>query len=123
MRIFKQTYKDRRGQTRETAKWYAEFRDHLERVRRLSLFTDHRASEEAGRRIETLVALKVAGAEPDAGMQKWLSGIDNCLRQKLAGFGLLDIDRMEASRPLVEHLEDWKAATLARGTGEHHADQ
>ncbi len=35
MRVFKATYRDRKGKVCESAKWYVEFRDHLERVRRL----------------------------------------------------------------------------------------
>src|SRR5258708_7656447 len=48
-RLFKTTYKDRRGRTQEAAKWYIEFRDHLETVRRLPAFTSKTASEAMGR--------------------------------------------------------------------------
>ena len=36
-RVFKTSYKDRKGKTKEAAKWYVEFRDHLDTVR----FTRH----------------------------------------------------------------------------------
>ena len=35
MRVFKPSYNDRKGRKREAAKWYVEFRDQLERPRRL----------------------------------------------------------------------------------------
>ena len=31
-RLFKTTYKDAKGRTREAAKWYVEFKDHLSEV-------------------------------------------------------------------------------------------
>lgn len=39
----------------EAAKWYVEFRDHLERIKRLPAFTDKAQSEAFGRKIERLV--------------------------------------------------------------------
>ena len=56
MRVFKTTYKDRDGRTKEAAKWYVEFKDHLETVRRLPAFVSKAASEEMGRNLEKLVA-------------------------------------------------------------------
>ena len=54
-RVFKTTYKDRKGKTREAAKWYVEFRDHLDYVRRLPAFVSKAASEEMGRNLVRLV--------------------------------------------------------------------
>ncbi len=54
-RLFKTTYKDGNGRTREAAKWYVEFRDHNRTVRRLPAFTSKAASEEMGRNVVKLV--------------------------------------------------------------------
>ena len=35
MRVFRATYKDRNGKQKQAAKWYVEFRDHFEKVRRI----------------------------------------------------------------------------------------
>ncbi len=51
MRVFKATYKDRNGQPRESSKWYVEFADHRETVRRLPGFTDRKQTEELGARL------------------------------------------------------------------------
>ena len=45
MRVFKTTYRDRKGVTQESSKWYVEFRDHAETIRRLPAFTSKQASE------------------------------------------------------------------------------
>jgi len=64
-RLFKSSYKDREGQTRETAKWYVEFRDHQETTRRLAAFTSKAASGELGRNVVKLVAYyKATGGQP-----------------------------------------------------------
>jgi len=56
MRVFKTTYKDRKGSTKKAARWYVEFRDHLETIRRLPAFESKAASEELGRNLDKLVA-------------------------------------------------------------------
>jgi hypothetical protein len=55
MRVFKTNYKDKKGRTREASKWYVEFRDQLEYVRRLPAFESKAASEELGRNLDKLV--------------------------------------------------------------------
>jgi hypothetical protein len=50
MRVFKASYKDRKGKARESAKWYVEFSDHREATRRLPGYTDKKQTEELGRR-------------------------------------------------------------------------
>ena len=54
-RLFKTTYNDAQGRTRQAAKWYVEFRDHNEIIRRLPAFTSKSASTEIGRNIVKLV--------------------------------------------------------------------
>jgi integrase len=122
MRIFKQTYRDRAGVQRESSKHYVEFRDQLDVVRRMALYTDEKSSDEAGRKIDRLVACKKANTEQPE-ITAWLTSIDNALREKLASIGLIDAQRLEAARPLSVHLEKWHEAMLAKGTTEQQADQ
>ncbi|MCY3018046.1 MAG: hypothetical protein NTW87_03315, partial [Planctomycetota bacterium] len=119
MRLFKATYKDRRGKVQESAKWYCEFRDHLEIVRRLPLYTDQKASAEAGRKIERLVALRMAGCEPDTELTRWVESLEGRLVGKLAEIGLLSPSRLSAARPLAELIESWEGALKAKGINRH----
>ena len=57
MRVFKSTYRDAEDRKRQTAKWYVEFTDQRETVRRLSAFTSKAASEEMGRNVDKPRAL------------------------------------------------------------------
>lgn len=61
MRVFQSTYKDRSGQRRKTETWYAEVRDRHGKPRRIPGFIDKRATQELGRKVETLVSLRAAG--------------------------------------------------------------
>jgi len=120
MRLFKATYKDREGVSRESAKWYLEFRDHNETVRRFPLCTDRKASEAIARQVERLLNLKVSGAEPDAELLRWFTEMDADLWENLTKIGLLDDSRSQSRRTLTEHLTDWKQALQAKGSTEDH---
>ena len=61
-RLFKTTYKDRRGKKRQADKWYVEFRDHLDTVRRLPAFPSKAASEEMGGYMDRLLQPKLLRA-------------------------------------------------------------
>ena len=112
-RVFKTTYKDRKGRTKEAAKWYVEFRDQLDTVRRLPAFTSKAASEEMGRNLVKLVAYhKGSGGQTDPALTRWLTGLPQRTRDKLVRIGLLDgaarRGRQTARRP---------SARLAPGAG------
>lgn len=101
MRLFKATYRDRHGKIRESSKWYVEFNDHTSHVRRLPAFKDKRASEEFGRKLEALVALRVAGQRPDGELGRWLETLSARLLGKLAKLGILNASQAAAGKPLM----------------------
>ena len=121
MRVFRMTYKDGGGWKRTVSKWYLEFRDHQDRVRRMPAFTDKRASEELGRKVERLVSLRVSGGQPDTTLALWLETIPTRLRTKLARIGLLNPQTVAASKPLAEHLADYEQSLLDKGNTTTHA--
>ena len=120
MRLFKATYKDRSGETREAGKWYVEFRDQLQRRKRLAAFKDKKASAEFGRKLEVLVACRVSGERPSGDLARWLESLPSALCEKLAALGILDGQRVAASKCLAEHLADWRAALEAKGNTSKH---
>ena len=115
MRLFRAQYTARDGSTRTAAKWYVELADHLQIVRRFAAFEDKRQSEALGRRIETLVACRIAGSQPDPDLSRWLEGTPARLRERLVSIGLLDSTRAAGSKSLARHLEDFEASLLAKG--------
>ena len=121
MRIFKTTYKDRKGRTREAADWYVEFRDHNATVRRLPAFTSKAASEEMGRNLVKLVEFhKGSGGQTDPALSRWLADLPERTRAKLVSIGLLSAERAAVSKPLADHVEDFGKALQAKGNSPEH---
>jgi len=115
MRLFKATYKARDGSTRATPHWHIELADHLGTTRRFAAFKDKRQSEALGRRIEALVACRIAGAQPDSELTRWLEKTSPRLRERLVGIGLLDSTRAAASKLLSQHLDEFKQSMSDKG--------
>jgi integrase len=105
---------------RNVAKWYCEFRFDG-RMRRVPLFTDRKASEDAARQIERLIDCCGAGEAPTAALVRWLEVMPPALRTRLVDMGMVDSRRVAACRALDEHLDDFRKALLAKGTTERHA--
>jgi hypothetical protein len=122
-RLFKTTYRDRRGRWRKATRWYVEFRDHLSTVRRLPAFTSRAASDELGRNLVKLVAYhKGTGGQVDPALTGWLGGLPQKTRNKLAEIGLLSAERVGAGKLLADHITNWHASLIAKGTSREQAD-
>lgn len=122
MRVFRATYKDRGGKRRESEKWYVEFRDHLERVKRLPAFTEKAQSEAFGRKVERLVGCRSNNEPTDPELTRWIETLPQATRESMARIGLLETSRAAAVKPLAKHLDDFEAAILARGKTAKHAE-
>ncbi len=119
MRVFRTSYKDRTGRKREASRWYVEFKDHLDTVRRLPAFTSKAASEEMGRNLEKLVAYhRATGGQTDPKLSEWLVGLPPRTRDRLVAIGLLDSERVGVGKPLADHLDDFTDALRGKGDTE-----
>ena len=124
MRVFRSSYRDRAGRQRQTRKWYVEFRDQHEIIRRVSAFSNRRASEELGRNIEQLVAYHLAtGGQTDPSLQRWITELPQRMRDRLVSIGLIHGERVAVTKPLREHIEDYGRSLRARGNTEKHVTQ
>ena len=121
-RIFKPTYTDRAGLRREGRKWAVEFRDHTPRTRprRLTAFTDKRASEELLRGIEQLVALRASSSALDQALTRWIERIPEPIKRRLGQWDLIDPERVGPTKGLACHIADFEAKMCADGCGEGH---
>ena len=122
MRVFKATYKDRQGRQRESSKWYVEFSDHGEKVRRLPGFTDKSETEKLGRKIKRLVCCRANHEPLDLELSKWVEAMPSAVRKGLARIGLLEAKTVAASKTLGEHLDDFDAILKAKGTTAKHRE-
>ena len=122
MRIFRPTVPNAKGGRGRTARWYVDVKDPEDRWRSVRGFTDRRMTENLGRCIEALLAYRINREPPDATLAAWLEGLTPYLRGRLEKIGALDPRRVAAGRPLAEHLDDFRAALLARDCTQRHAN-
>jgi len=120
MRVFKQCYHGKEGQNRETSNWYVEFRDHLNITRRIPAFTDERASEGFGQKVEELVSCRIARMEPSASLSEWILSLPTTTRDRLAKWSLIDKRRLSAGIPLSDQIKEWGNSLNAKGNTEQH---
>jgi len=120
MRLFKPKYKDREGQKKRTQKWYLDFFTQDRRRYRLPLFTDKRASEGVRNTIAECISCKVVGFVFEPELQRKLDVLPTRILQRLSNFGLLDSARVEGSKPLIEHIQDWENSLVAGGCTKKH---
>ncbi len=121
MSVRKHTYKDHRtGELRRTENYYCYLTDHQRIRRRLPGFKSLAASRELDRKVQLLVDIRKAGDRPTSDLLKWLETLEPQMCAKLAEWGILDRQRVAASKPLSAHLEDYESAMLAKGDSERH---
>ena len=105
MRVYRPTYPDRGGRTREAARWAVEFRDANGKPRRIVAYRDKGASAELGHKLDRIVELVGVGKELPADLARWVEELSPGRRATLAKMGVLDARRMAASRALADLLD------------------
>ncbi len=99
-RIFKQQYTtttdDGRKLTKQSAKWYVEYRDGDDRRRRVPGYTDKQATQQFAAELERRTIQERSG--------------------------LRDRFTEHRKRPLKEHLDDWRAALASKGVTPEHTN-
>ncbi len=96
-----------------TGRYRVKFRDAAGDWRDVLGFTDSKASETMGTKLEQLAAARAAGETPKADLSAFVRGLPANLQTKLARWGLLDGAAYAGTKPLTRHLDDYKAALLA----------
>ena len=104
----------------KAGKYAVQFRDVAGIVRRAPGFTSQAASKELERSLLKLVALRTAGAGPDAELTRQMESWPGSLRDKLAGWGLIDRERAAAGKGLQEHIANWRLSLEAKGDCPRH---
>jgi site-specific recombinase XerD len=123
MRLCRQQYKNRHGETRESAKWYVDLKDHDGRRRRIPGFTDKGATTELGRHVEKLIALRVVKQPPTPELSAWLEGMPAGFTRQLAAWGILDSCHVGHSKPLSDHVADFKRSLEAKANTARHVTE
>jgi integrase len=120
MRVFKPQFRDRiTGQSRETQKWYLDFRDHRQIRRRIPAerCRTEKQAERFGEMVEALVMNRQYGQSPDRRVVDWLHGLPKGTLGKFAEIDLIDEQYVTASTTLEQHIADfekWLRGTRAK---------
>lgn len=123
MRVFKTSYRNRQGTLKTASKWYVEFKDPNEILRRLPAFTSKPASEEFGRNLERLVGYhRATGGQVDPTLESWLSTIPASARNRLVEIGVLKSERIAVGKPLESHINGFADALKAKSCSARHVD-
>ncbi len=93
--------------------------DHLGVKRQLPAFRDKALSEDLARRVAQLVDYKRQNMPLPPFLAHWVQDLAPEIRDRLAAFNLLDAH----SRPLAEHLVDYRAVLVAKGNTSKHVQQ
>ena len=120
MSVFKRRRAGKNGKSKADATWTVEFADHDGVTRRLPAFTDRTASVELERHLKRLVALRMAGAGPDAELSRFLEACPTAVRDKLGEWNIITSERAAAGKTLPTHIENWRLAMEAKGNSIRH---
>ena len=120
MRVYRRKYKDAKGKRRTVKRLQVEFDDHLDRCQTFPAFEDEEASEALGRTLDYLVLCRKRSDTPDAAVTRYLAGLPERLRKRVAKTGLLEGRYAMASKALSEHVDDFEKALGARDATRKH---
>lgn len=112
------TFKRKGGLT-----YHIEFKDTRGELRRVKGFKDKAASKELAARIERAIAIRQGGGILAGEMLQWLEGLRPDLRDKLAEWNVIDPQRAAAGKAILEHVENWRRALLAKGNSPKYAKE
>jgi len=100
---------------RLTKKWYGIFVAFDGHLRRLPLLPDRRASDELARTVDQLNSMRSSGGVLPPDLARAVEDMPAKILKTLAKWRILSTERVSGSKPLIEHVADWKAALLAKG--------
>lgn len=100
---------------RNGKRFLIDFTDPRGRGRRISGFSDRSSTKELAAKIERAVAIRQSGGVLMGEMLQWLETLRPIVRDKLAEWGVIDPQRAAAGRGIKEHIDNWKAHSLAKG--------
>jgi len=88
----------------------------------VALVSDKRASAEMATKIGRLVAHQSGTDTLPPDLRAFIEALPAGTREKLAEWNILNMARAAAGKSLMDHIADWRASLLAKGTTERHAE-
>jgi integrase len=107
--------------SKKSAKWYAVFMDFTGALRRFPLFEDRRASAAMANIVDRLNSLRSSNETLPPDLARAVDEMPAGILARLAKWDIIRSERAASSKPLADHVEDWKAALLAKGNTSEYA--
>ncbi len=123
MSVFKKRRAGQNGIMASYGSWVVEFPDHNGLLRRVTGFTDRKASMELERSLKRLVALRLSSSDPDAELTRFLESCPSAIRDKLAEWDIIGRQRAAAGKDIATHIEDWRESMVARCCSPSHTKE
>jgi len=119
MKLFKPKYIDRNGKKHKTKKWYLDFSTANGIRHKFPLYTDKTASETF---LTNFRKLCDRDRESFIGkdIQEWIDKMPTAMLKKISSFGMLENIRIEGTKLIFEHIQDWKKSLIASGADINH---
>ena len=102
-------------------KWYTDVYTNGKR-HRLPLYESERISREFASKVEAMIGQHESGISFDRGTQLWLSQLPPAMIRRFSKMGLVSLERAAGTTALADHIDEWKAALLNKGTSQSQAD-
>lgn len=123
MRLYQASYTDRKGKRKQAKKWSLDFVDHFGIRHAVTLFTDKRASENAGRMIERMVCAVHASEPFDRTLNEFVQALPESILTRLAGWGLLCESKRQGMKSLLNFVDEYQERLHARGRNRKYINQ
>jgi len=120
MKTYRAKFKDKNGDVRKCEKFYIDFRDHKGRRHKMAGFVTKRHTDALSRNIETLISCQLSGDTIPLELQRWIEGLSDSLTKKLVKWGLLDSQRANGNKLLIEHLDEFRQIMQSQGKSRKH---
>lgn len=99
------------------------FVDFSGELRRLPLLEDRRSSESLARLVDQLNSIRSTNETVyPSEIERAIPNLPAGVRDRLGRWDILRTSKLASTKPLSLHLADFKAALIARGNTEHHAE-
>ena len=124
MRVYKKTITNKKtGRKTKSKNYYIDFYDSYRQRHNLAAFSRKRETMKLADRIERLVFCRNSGQPLEPELQRWINRLPARLEEKFVRWGLLEGWRVAATKPLLEHVENWQAFLVHQGRTTQQADQ
>ncbi|MGD0138497.1 MAG: tyrosine-type recombinase/integrase [Tepidisphaeraceae bacterium] len=117
-----ETLPEGRKLKKRSVKWYAVFCDFNGWLRRLPLFEDRRASDAMARIVDRLNSLRSSNDTLPPDLARAVDEMPSPMLASLAKWGIVRPEKAATTKALADHVEDWRAALLAKGNTRDYVD-